>query len=775
MHLFKSKIWLTVGLLLTLTACGGGGGGADNIKAIEDDSLADFQVTTLDNLTALKVELLSTDPNVGHQVSLKTTIRANRNFEDVPVLYILVSKADLEADREVTTVLYFGEDYVIPQVTQGESEYNIIATIPLEARGEAEWYLTPVIDPQGDIEESDKDDNLLTADTVLLLTVSDESTDRPDVAVKDILFDDNMVLDVNADDDTVRYNAVSYVDPFSDLASSINTDNITDFDFSASLELALSGSEPLLVGVYADLIMVEERFDPATQKFIQTTANNTEYPLLTWDWSPIDFDTGEELEPFYNYYIEQLIYPGEMNFVDLEFLIPGRNHDNVEDIFAVDFNDDGTGTPFNIRKAIEARLLAIQGENNKLEFINSSNRISFYVRIKIDKVNYGALEEYESGYIEDDDIAGEVGEFQEDDSEVWLPLTVVMKDADPSVDSRGIVIPLPSVGQTGECRDLEYEKKVDKKWGGKLFSLSLAFNNKAKVTKNEGVLSELNALVPLNVFGFETNIVDFKSEAMLQPKANYSTSSESSIRQTLSVLGQTVFSAVNVAQANLPFAKGMKSYEQEKKFSLIGGVVLKGAATMGYGLEVDASISDRQLQLAVGPFVEISGLVDLGVDLGVFKGSIEGQVVLLKSSIHAEADAILGVKSDKDKIRGTLTANLVNKLSGPSGKIEAVGSVSSCAGIDSVVNTVATGVSCVASGVSSLISGIGSAFSSLFRPSGGASSSVNSSRCSSQKVFTCPQAEVVRETIESFNSGLGKTTPILSVKDSEFGICYDSF
>mgnify|MGYP007008202068 CR=1 FL=1 len=74
---------------------------------------------------------------------------------------------------------------------------------------------------------------------------------------------------------------------------------------------------------------------------------------------------------------------------------------------------------------------------------------------------------------------------------------------------------------------------------------------------------------------------------------------------------------------------------------MIGGVVLKGAATMGYGLEVDASISDRQLQLAVGPFVEISGLVDLGVDLGVFKGSIEGQVVLLKSSIPADADLLI--------------------------------------------------------------------------------------------------------------------------------------
>ena len=732
-----SIITITCALLL-LSACGGGGGG---------DGGSDVTPTTVDNLTAVKLELVSTDPNAGHQVSLNSTIRANRDYQDLPVLYAMISKSDVDAELEEVKVVFFGDDYVIPQVTKGEQVYNIKATIPVETREESEWYITPIIDPQETIEESDKEDNFLTEETVLLITISNANTGLPDVAIESVVYDDTMILFQGLDSTPPQIQ--DFVDP--ETGEVIQFTDYPDFDFNASLEMSTTGADPVTVGLYADLVVLEETLDEAGN--VVGELEIFVWPLLVWDWGSFG------LPADYSYYLEQEIYPGEPNFVELDFLIPGANHDDVEQVFGVDFGTDGIIGPLNMREllglGVDAGLYTLEGRPHLGASGGLRRRWVPYVEIVVDSgspFDSIELDEYESGFIDDgtipEGLTAELDALAEDDSEIWLALNIVPEDSPPTVvDVNGNPItvinpdePLPP----GACQDLEFTDQYNKNWGGQFFSLKLNADHDTKLTGAEGATFGFNASVPLTLFGSTINIAEFKTDASLRRTTNGATSE--SFTQTVKALGVTLQSLPSMPSATvgLTFPAQMKTFERSKTFYPAGiPVTVEGKATIAMGLAGSGSLSPTNLSLDFGPYANIQGTAGFNANLTVATLGINGSLVLLDDKFQVGAGAQLDPPiPGTSTLGGTLNASLKNKLTGPNGNLRLTAGLNSCAGLDDFANAGATALDCTVK---------------LFGLLG---------KCRSVKVVPkCPQTEVGSITLASFSS-VERTDTIVEAQKS---------
>jgi hypothetical protein len=716
-------ITITCSLLL-LSACGGGGGG-------DVTPTGDLTPTTQDNLIAVKLELVSTEPNAGHMVSLNSTIRANRDYQDLPVLYAMISKSDVDAGLEEVKVVFFGDDYVIPQVTAGEQVYNIKATIPVETREESEWYITPIIDPQETIEESDKEDNFLTEETVLLITISNANTGLPDVALVDVVYDDTMIL--YQDSDSTPPEILDFVDP--ETGELIEFTDSSDFDFNASLEMSTTGADPVTVGVYADLVVYQETLDEAGN--VVDELEIYVWPLLVWDWGSFD------LPADYSYYLEQEIFPGEPNFVELDFLIPGANHDDVEQFFGEDFGADGSIGPLNMRErlglSVDAGLWTLEGRPLLGASGGFRRRWVAYVEIIVDSgspTDGIELDEYESGFIDDgaipEGLTAELDALAGDDSEIWLALNILPEDSPPPVfDVNGNPItvinpdePLPP----GACQDVEFSDQYNKNWGGQYFSLKLNARHDTKLTGAEGATFGFNASVPLTLFGSTINIAEFKTDASLR-RTRDGAAGESFI-QTVKALGVTLQTLPSMPSANvgLTFPAQMKTFEKSRIFYPAGiPVTLEGKATIALGLAGSGSLSPTNLSLAFGPYANIQGGAKFNANLTVASLGINGTLVLLDDKFQVGAGAQLEPPiPGASTLGGTLNASLKNKLTGPNGNLKLTAGLNSCAGLDTVGNTLAD---------------VGCSFIGLF---GGCDDPPPRVRC--------PQTEVGSITLASFSS-----------------------
>jgi hypothetical protein len=700
------QLSLLVGLFFILAGCGGGGGG---------DDASGGNVSSAGNLEAVGVKVSTETPNAGHQIALNTTIRSTQAYTDMPVVYALISKKDADAELDEIRVLFFGDDYAIPNVKQGAHDYSIKAIIPLESRDESEWYLTPIIDPQGTVTELNKDDNFLDEDSVVLLSISNENTERPDVVVASVDYDDNMVLDVFADSISLDLNgdpldAIDFIDPETgDITPVIDT---TNYDFGASIELFLSGANPLTINAYADLVTVS---------VVDGVEVVNDYPLLVWDAASGSGD--------YEYEVSQEIYPDESNIVELDFLIPGAIHEGVEEIFEEDIDDSGViGDPINIRDIVSRDL--------------GPDTVHF-VRVKLDRND--EFDEYEDGFVNDelvDGITDELAERAEDDSEIWLDLNIVAEDTDPAIDqTTGELKPL----EPDECRPTEYTKQFDKLWGGRYLSLALNVSQNSFITESDGALADLNATVPLTIFGERITIAEFVTQANVIPTSPEN-QSDQAFNQSIKALDVTIYtqSSLNTEQA---FPVTAKSYKKERVFPLGGyPVTVSGSATAELGLELSGDLAQNSLSLDVGPYARIGGAASAGVDVAVVNIALEGELVLLKDELKARVDAQLS-PIENNEIEATLAASLVNKLTGPNGSLKVALKLDSCLGITNVANSVIKTIGC---GVVSLFGG----------------------SCSSRRIIPkCPQQEVASLRLASFSS-FERLDTLVNV-NREVRLCFD--
>lgn len=220
------RVWVFV--VPVLGACGGGS-----------------HRTSVGNLEATNVRIVSTDPSASHELTMGVTIRATRVFENVPVTYVLLNKEDV--DNRVGELVP-GEvrqhqvaSSVFPTVDAGEREYETHVTLPTEAAEAANYYLVAQVDPVDAIDEDNEDDNLPRDTSKVEVAVSAARVHMPDIVMEFAVTQADAVILVR---NPPAYGPKPFTDPRQPNPQPQQALESPNHDFDATLELTTTGSDP---------------------------------------------------------------------------------------------------------------------------------------------------------------------------------------------------------------------------------------------------------------------------------------------------------------------------------------------------------------------------------------------------------------------------------------------------------------------------------------------------------------------------------------------------
>ena len=123
-----------------------------------------------------------------------------------------------------------------------------------------------------------------------------------------------------------------------------------------------------------------------------------------------------------------------------------------------------------------------------------------------------------------------------------------------------------------------------------------------------------------------------------------------------------------------------KSFGAEKGFI---GITVRGTATAAFGVRGRASLDPANFVLNAGPWGRVGVSGEVGLDVLIASASVEGEVTLLEDYFYGQAAARMDAPGG-GPLSGSLQFSLINDFTGPTGRIDVVGRVSKCAGLDSL-------------------------------------------------------------------------------------------
>jgi hypothetical protein len=211
--------------LLLLTACGGGGGGGS-------------PAPTLGNLSVTGVELVSSDPHAAHEMRLRVALTATQAYADVPVAYVLLNRADVDAAEDEVRQHQVSTS-VIGTVVPGPQTHEVVVTIPQEVREANDWYLVPHLDPADVIAETDETDNEPTDGSKIPVGVGSGNTDLHDIVLESVSIEQDAVILWESDPTIGR--PLEFTDPRNQ-GNRQSAQDRSNHDFDATLEVTTTGT-----------------------------------------------------------------------------------------------------------------------------------------------------------------------------------------------------------------------------------------------------------------------------------------------------------------------------------------------------------------------------------------------------------------------------------------------------------------------------------------------------------------------------------------------------
>lgn len=153
---------ITAFLTLFLAACGGGGGGSAGGGGGGGVSPPPPPPPITKNLSATDFQVRTLDPRIGYPLLGTITIDTNEASDNVSVSVFAIEKND-DPNAEIRQFPLGSQ--TIERVEAGSSAHDIEVNIPSSVELPGVYHIAVVVDPVGEIEEIDEEDNTASVET----------------------------------------------------------------------------------------------------------------------------------------------------------------------------------------------------------------------------------------------------------------------------------------------------------------------------------------------------------------------------------------------------------------------------------------------------------------------------------------------------------------------------------------------------------------------------------------------------------------------------------
>ena len=629
------------------------------------------------NITAVEITVDTPDPRISHPLTATVSLRADQAVQDVSVsLFAIDGTEDPDA---VVRQIPLGT-HIIERLPAGSSNHVLNVMVPASVEFGGPYHIAAVVDPLDEIVETDEEDNTASVQVTLA------STATPNILLVDVALDRSALI-INTDEFTQHvpgqvYNADAggtitvgadglAVGETVDIEAFANL-RITRSDTGTSLDMPLylwNSEEQRYMNAYG--------IDPATgiQSVAEWLPMGTFTPLLAdiirGEAELDDVERNSEHMAFYfpgklGYELERALrYPPTPGLMQSAPIIP------PPDLPAAAIRQLKTflsGLPFSGVRGDESVSLAA---------------LDFAVCVRIRPAD---------PWVVDSDTT---------DNEVCPSLEIFLPPL-PSgtpVYNTGAYVPVlknPSL-------PLASGDGFATRNNNQHFAFNLDFHAGA-TADNRGYIEQVNAGIPVTVFGQDFDFLRIIARAQLVPDyLGKPAAEQSGFSYEIRFLNQVVEAipptTVSVSGSLISYSKEVK---KEKEF-FVGPVPMIAGGSVGgtFGLEITVGYANNKPPVfgggnpvvsvgsSIGPFASLEAGMFAGVGTRVFSVGVEGVVVLLDERlvyfIGTEIEVIADGFGSSNDVEFIITQlqKLSNIFTGPQGKLNlfakySVPAVSTC-------------------------------------------------------------------------------------------------
>jgi len=583
------------------------------------------------NFSVGTVEVVTTEPRIGHPITVSVDISADREAKDVTVSLFTMDRTD-DPDAEVQQFPLGTE--TIEELSAGSNTYELNVSIPSSVEFGGDYYIAVIIDPLEEISESDEDDNTNVVEVTLV------PTNVPNILLADAQLD-RLSLIINTDEYIApEPGNVHNADAGGTItigASGLDVDETVDIEAFASLRInrtdnGTSHDVPLyLWNSEAVRYMNAYGIDPETSvmgvpEWLPMGTFTPQLAEIVGDEAELDDVTrNSEHMDFY--------FPGKLGF-ELEQALrypppPPCTSDCTFDVppFPTIPPPDLTAQAINELKAFLSGLpfSGIQGDESV-----SLAALNFSVCVNIRPVDPTVIDSSTA----DNEVCPAI--------DIFLP---PLPPGTPQYDTGGYV---PTV-HNKPSEPLSSGDGFATKNNNKHFAFNIDFGASA-TADDRGYLEEVTAGLPVRVFGFDFDFLRITGRAQLVPEYLGKPDSEQSgfsyeikfLNQVIDQLPPTTLSV------SIPLVQYSKEVEKEQQF-FVGPVPLIAGGSIGGSFGIDYSFGyggdDPALfgngspntvisvGTSIGPFASLEALMFAGVGTSIFSVGVEGVLTLLEEKI----------------------------------------------------------------------------------------------------------------------------------------------
>ncbi len=646
-------------LSLALAACGGGGGGDGGGGGGGGGGATTPPAPAVtNNLAATALQVVTPNPQIAYPLAVSVSITASEATDDVSVSLFAIEKND-DPNVEIRQIPLGSR--TIARVEAGAGSYELDTNIPSSVEFPGAYFIAAIVDPVGEITETDESDNTASIET----TLAPEG--GPNVLLKDVALD-RTVLDVNTS---------TYAQQVPGTA-----DNVHNADAGGTITVGADGlavNETINLEAFAKLRLT--RSDKGTSHDV---------PLYLWnsdanrymDAYGVDPDgtvlAAEEWLPV-GQFAPQLVETagGESTLDDLNrdsvhvnFYFPGKLGSELVIAMRhlpVVLSPGPTVPPPDLTAAaidsLRSFLFGLPSNGITGDESAAMAVMSFAICVEIRPADPAVVDRVP------------------DDNEICTPVTINLPPIAPTPPT-----PAGPPGFTPRFSTLSgpafASDGLSTKAGGSAFAFGLDFGSSASADYR-GYIEEMHGGLPITIFGANIDFMNIGIRAQLVPDyAGKPATEESGYKLEMR------FNGALLTSKNLPATSGpalSESYSKEAPDperpyqAFVGPVpVIGGASVAGnFGVEYEFEFTDDPTEgytfgNSVGPFVNVEATVYAGVGTPLFSAGVEGVLRLLDERLTLFSGTEIevvddGFQSGVPEFVITRGEKLSNEFTGPKG------------------------------------------------------------------------------------------------------------
>lgn len=621
-----SILFIGAGLM---SACGGGGG--------------DSGPTATKNFSASDVTVTTSKPEIGYPLDVTVDFTSNEEANNVSVSLFAVEKTDTP---DAVPQQYPLGSQSLDKVVVGNNEVQMHVSLPSNITKSGQYYLTAVVNPAGEIAETDRDDNTASVEVTL------DNSPGPNVKLLKLELDRSAML-INTSTYAQQVNAADGDVYNSDAAGTITVgadglaaDATIDIDSYAKLRIHRTDNNTTYdLPVY----LWKSSADRYTYAYGVDPTNSTSTDV---EWLPLGTFNPKLAGTDLN---NATVDDTDRDSARMEFYLPGRLGSVLVIAarhYPVALSSGPTVPPpdltANVIDALTSFLSGLPASTDPNDPYDETAamavlQFSFCVDIRPS----------DSSIIDQD----------ASDNEVCSPIAVSLPPR--SIGGTPTTLPPSLTGFTpvlgsSAFRVTPVPNSIGNptKGGGKMFSFAVDFGS-TTTADNHGYVEEDHGYVPINILnGFlKFDFVKIDIRAQLIPDSYDGKPAGENSEFTIEVrhVGQ-LLTSVNKIPSNIEISLGRDIYskeypsEEDRKTKHLGeATTLVGPIPLSVGYSVSGGIGfeyqplvftaedpDYKLGLSGGPVASLEGRAYAGVggeSLGFIAG-IEGILSLLKEQVE---------------------------------------------------------------------------------------------------------------------------------------------